>query len=233
MSQPTPKDLQLWHQLCEQLVTYPNHCATSEMLGNEENPAWVLFGESPQAIRRRIWLREVHQIQIIAYQPGGEWKLCPNWQEKLSFLEQVYLKGVDPLSLPQPWIAEVNPPLPHLSTTPPPDRAAEGEKRLSEGVETAVMMVSTSPQEESPAVGENEGMVRDVSVLTRPLGELRLSLYLLGDVARQWQYLQMTPHWEHYVRQQCQAIAHSAKILRLQLHQWHQETEQNSDSGRI
>ncbi|WP_017305495.1 hypothetical protein [Spirulina subsalsa] len=229
MSQPTPKDLQLWHQLCEELATYPNHCATSEMLGNEENPAWVLFGEGPQAIRRRIWLREVHQIQLIAYQPGGEWKLCPNWLDKLSFLEQVYLKGVDPLSLPQPWIAEVNPPLPHLSTTPPPEAAGTLENKPSEGGEGAVMSGDSLGGSEGSSGGEINGLERDVSGLTRPLGELRLSLYLLGDVSRQWSYLEMTPRWEDYVRQQCQAIAHSAKTLRLQFHQWHQETEEPSD----
>lgn len=56
--------------------------------------------------RQKLW--DKYKIQLIVYEKFSKkyegWRLKGNWEDKIDFLEQVYILGRDAESLPRPWL---------------------------------------------------------------------------------------------------------------------------------
>lgn len=56
--------------------------------------------------RQKLW--DKYKIQLITYEKFSKkhqgWTLKGNWEDKIDFLEQIYILGRDPDSLPRPWL---------------------------------------------------------------------------------------------------------------------------------
>ncbi|QLE42234.1 hypothetical protein FD723_18615 [Nostoc sp. C052] len=98
------EDIRLWRDICEYLnqrkAPTDSHYITLRVPGCDR-----LVGYD-RTHRQKLW--DKFKIQLIVYEKFSKkhdgWKLKGNWEDKIDFLEQVYILGRDPDSLPRPWL---------------------------------------------------------------------------------------------------------------------------------
>lgn len=100
----TYEDVRLWRDICEYLnhrkSPVNSHCMKLRI------PGCGYLVEYDRTHRQKLW--DKYKIQLITYEKFSKkhdgWSLKGNWEDKIDFLEQVYVLGRDPNSLPRPWL---------------------------------------------------------------------------------------------------------------------------------
>lgn len=100
----TYEEIRLWRDICEYLsqrrTPTHSHYITLRIPGCEH-----LVGYD-RTHRQKLW--DKYKIQLIKYEKFSKrhdgWVLKGNWEDKIDFLEQVYILGRDPDTLPRPWL---------------------------------------------------------------------------------------------------------------------------------
>lgn len=110
----TYEDIYLWRAICEYLwcikdkdayhdPTYPDYI-------NQVIKGCLYLIGTDRTHRQTLW--DLYKIQLIKWQKPSKhhegWCLKGNWEDKIWFLEQVYVLGKKPDELPRPWIEKWN-----------------------------------------------------------------------------------------------------------------------------
>ncbi|MEH1777132.1 hypothetical protein [Nostoc sp.] len=98
------EDVRLWRDICEYLnrwrIPLPSHLIMFRIPGCN-----YLVGYD-RTHRQKLW--DKYKIQLITYEKFSRkyegWRLKGNWEDKIDFLEQIYILGRDPDTLPRPWL---------------------------------------------------------------------------------------------------------------------------------
>lgn len=101
----TYEDVRLWRDICEYLnrrrIPIPSH-----FLNIIAVPGCDYLVGYDRTHRQKLW--DKFKIHLIVYEKFSRkcegWRLKGNWEDKIDFLEQVYILGRDPDSLPRPWL---------------------------------------------------------------------------------------------------------------------------------
>jgi hypothetical protein len=105
------EEVSMWRDICEFLHyewgrdPCPSHyiIRRNKDLKKEQQFPWLIDYDR----HRRQLLWDSYKIQLITWEKikkYGGWRLKGNWEDKIDFLEQVYVLGRDPDSLPRPWL---------------------------------------------------------------------------------------------------------------------------------
>ncbi|MEH2393893.1 MAG: hypothetical protein V7K21_20240 [Nostoc sp.] len=100
----TYEDIRLWRDICEYLnqrkIPIGSHYIKLRI------PGCDYLVDYDRTHRQKLW--EKYKIQLIIYEKFSKkhdgWALKGNWEDKIDFLEQVYILGHDPDSLPRSWL---------------------------------------------------------------------------------------------------------------------------------
>ncbi|MEH1808461.1 hypothetical protein [Nostoc sp.] len=99
----TYEDVRLWRDICEYLNQ--RKAPTGSHYIELRIPGCDYLVDYDRTHRQKLW--DKFKIQLITYEKFSKhdgWKLKGNWEDKIDFLEQVYILGRDPDSLPRPWL---------------------------------------------------------------------------------------------------------------------------------
>ncbi|MEH2033355.1 MAG: hypothetical protein V7K67_27665 [Nostoc sp.] len=100
----TYEDVRLWRDICEYLSQRKS--PTSSYYITLRVPGCDYLVGYDRTHRQKLW--DKFKIQLIVYEKFSKkyegWRLKGNWEDKIDFLEQVYILGRDPESLPRPWL---------------------------------------------------------------------------------------------------------------------------------
>jgi hypothetical protein len=100
----TYEDVRLWRDICEYLNQ--RKAPTSSHYIELRIPGCKYLAGYDRAHRQKLW--DKFKIQLIVYEKFSKkhdgWRLKGNWEDKIDFLEQVYILGRDPDTLPRPWL---------------------------------------------------------------------------------------------------------------------------------
>ena len=95
-----------WRNICEYCHAHMNTATTEDLIRNcklYDDRLVQIVGKSRRAI---LW--DKYKIQLIKWEyykkHCGHWILKGNWEDKIHFLEQVYILDRDSSSLPRPWL---------------------------------------------------------------------------------------------------------------------------------
>lgn len=98
------EDVRLWRDICEYL-NKRRSLVSSELISLRVTGCSHLVGYD-RTHRQKLW--EKYKIQFITYEKFSQkdqgWALKGNWEDKIDFLEQVYILGRDENTLPRPWL---------------------------------------------------------------------------------------------------------------------------------
>lgn len=99
------EDVRLWRDICELLNRWGNTPVSSQVLAPKFGGCGHLVGYD-RTHREKLWHQ--YKIQLIKYEKFSKnhqgWVLKGNWEDKIDLLEQVYILGRDPETLPRPWL---------------------------------------------------------------------------------------------------------------------------------
>ncbi|MBD2437350.1 hypothetical protein [Nostoc sp. FACHB-110] len=98
------EDIRLWRDICEYLTNcrspISSDCLTRRISGCGH------LVDYDRSHRQKLW--SLYKIQLIIYEKFSKkhqgWTLKGNWEDKIDFLEQVYILGRNPDTLPRPWL---------------------------------------------------------------------------------------------------------------------------------
>jgi len=106
----TYEDVYLWRAICEYLWLTKEKASYYE----PTHPAYILMAipecclhliDTDRTHRQMLW--DLYTIQLIKWVEASKhhqgWCLKGGWEDKIHFLEQVYILGVNPNTLPRPW----------------------------------------------------------------------------------------------------------------------------------
>lgn len=100
----TYEDVRLWRDICEYLNQ--RKAPTGSHYIKLRIPGCDYLVDYDRTHRQKLW--DKFKIQLIKYEKFSKkyegWVLKGNWEDKIDFLEQVYILGRDPDSLPRPWL---------------------------------------------------------------------------------------------------------------------------------
>ena len=99
----TYEDVRLWRDICEYLNR--RKAPTGSHYINLRIPGCDYLVGYDRTHRQKLW--DKFKIQLIKYEKFSKydgWRLKGNWEDKIDFLEQVYILGRDPDTLPRPWL---------------------------------------------------------------------------------------------------------------------------------
>lgn len=97
------EEVRLWRDICEYLSRRRSPALSTRLI--IEIPGCVHLVDYDRTHRQKLW--DKFKIQLIIYEKFSKhegWKLKGNWEDKIDFLEQVYILGRDADSLPRPWL---------------------------------------------------------------------------------------------------------------------------------
>lgn len=98
------EDVRLWRDICEYLNRWRSPLPSHFL--NIAVPGCNYLVDYDRTHRQKLW--DKFKIQLITYEKFSKkhegWRLKGNWEDKIDFLEQVYILGRDPDSLPCPWL---------------------------------------------------------------------------------------------------------------------------------
>lgn len=101
------EDIYLWRSICEFMNSFAQDSvfSSNSLVHAVEGCAYLIGYDRTH--REHLW--KAHKIQLIIWDTyyGGEkkgWRLKGNWEDKIDFLEQVYILNRNPDTLPRPWL---------------------------------------------------------------------------------------------------------------------------------
>jgi hypothetical protein len=101
------EEVRLWRDICEFMASHSFGCTFGpEYIAKHVEGCWYLLSPD-RTHRQRLW--DLYKIQLIKWKEGrrrndGGWVLKGNWEDKIWFLEQVYILDRDPDILPRTWL---------------------------------------------------------------------------------------------------------------------------------
>lgn len=106
----TYEDVFLWRAICEYLWLikgkHAHHDPTHPNRTNQIVPGCSHLIGIDRTHRQMLW--DLYKIQLITWTKATRrhegWCLKGNWEDKIDFLEQVYILGRDPDTLPRTWL---------------------------------------------------------------------------------------------------------------------------------
>ncbi|MFK0731403.1 MAG: hypothetical protein ACFKPT_02670 [Gloeotrichia echinulata GP01] len=100
----TYEDVRLWRDICEFLSQW--HTPLPSPYIERMIPGCGYLVRYERTHRQKLW--DKFKIQLITYEKFSKkyegWRLKGNWEDKIDFLEQVYILGRDADRLPRPWL---------------------------------------------------------------------------------------------------------------------------------
>jgi hypothetical protein len=100
----TYEDVRLWRDICEYLNQRKS--PTGSHYIKLQIPGCDYLVGYDRTHRQKLW--DKYKIQLITYEKFSKkyegWRLKGNWEDKIDFLEQIYVLGRDAESLPRPWL---------------------------------------------------------------------------------------------------------------------------------
>ncbi|MHC5779939.1 hypothetical protein [Nostoc sp.] len=97
------EDVRLWRDICELLSRCRIPILSRVLIATFPGCDYLVSYDRTH--RQKLW--DKFKIQLIIYEKFSKhegWELKGNWEDKIDFLEQVYILGRDPDTLPRPWL---------------------------------------------------------------------------------------------------------------------------------
>lgn len=98
------EDVRLWRDICEYLSQWRSPISSCVLVATVPECSYLVGYDRTH--RQKLW--DKFKIQLITYEKFSRkhegWRLKGNWEDKIDFLEQVYILGRDADSLPRPWL---------------------------------------------------------------------------------------------------------------------------------
>ncbi|WP_348229637.1 hypothetical protein [Trichocoleus desertorum] len=101
------EEVRLWRDICEFMASHSvGRCPFGpEYIAKHVEGCWYLLSPD-RTHRQRLW--DLYKIQLIKWESARRnehgWILKGNWEDKIDFLEQVYILDRNPDTLPRPWL---------------------------------------------------------------------------------------------------------------------------------
>lgn len=98
------EDVRLWRDICEYLSNCHSPISSDHLI--RRIPGCGHLVDYDRSHRQKLW--SLYKIQLIIYEKFSKkhqgWLLKGNWEDKIDFLEQIYILGRNPETLPRPWL---------------------------------------------------------------------------------------------------------------------------------